>query len=461
MPNATIIVIVLIEGFLTIAAEVITLRQLIPIVGNSLIITSLTIGIFLLFLALGYHRGGQYKDSLNKVLLRNFVISAAIFGIGLSYKFIYEFFQFSSLYINSNYLISLMVYLLAVVAPLVYILGQTVPITMNLIKHNGNTGEIGGKILFISTLGSFLGATLTALILMNYVGVAWTIFIGFICFTVLVITINYYYTFNKFIPLSIMIIAGIFTYHFNVIYESITRTTSTAYANYNVLHNYKFNDIQGKMLVVNNSASSFLTEEMQGFPYIELVKKILFKEINLQNKEILVLGAGGFTISANNKNKNKFIYVDIDKNLKDVVEKEFLRKINGNLVVKDARLFLKLNNKKFDAIMSDAYNSKLSIPTHLLTREYIQEVYENLKNNGYAVFNIIANHTLKDSYSKTVDNTIRSVFGSCNVIPENYGKPLTNIVYLCHKNSSDQNLAIYSDDLNKSDIDYFSLVSKK
>lgn len=50
--------ILILEGFVTISVEILTIRQLIPFYGNSVIITSIIIGIFLLFLAFGYWRGG-------------------------------------------------------------------------------------------------------------------------------------------------------------------------------------------------------------------------------------------------------------------------------------------------------------------------------------------------------------------------------------------------------------------
>lgn len=72
--------ILLLEGFITISIEVLTIRQLLPFFGGSVLITSIIIGFFLLFLALGYWRGGVYQDKFFQQLCRNFSLSMIWIG---------------------------------------------------------------------------------------------------------------------------------------------------------------------------------------------------------------------------------------------------------------------------------------------------------------------------------------------------------------------------------------------
>lgn len=67
--------IILIEGFVSISVEILAIRQLLPVAGGSVIVTSLIIGVFLLFLALGYKQGGKLHINPKKVLQTNFFIS--------------------------------------------------------------------------------------------------------------------------------------------------------------------------------------------------------------------------------------------------------------------------------------------------------------------------------------------------------------------------------------------------
>src|SRR3990167_1675302 len=90
----SLFLIIFLEGFISISVEILTIRQMVPVVGNSVIVTSLIIGIFLLFLAIGYYRGGFYRENYTKILQRNFLLSAVFLGLGLSYFFIRIFFNF-------------------------------------------------------------------------------------------------------------------------------------------------------------------------------------------------------------------------------------------------------------------------------------------------------------------------------------------------------------------------------
>ena len=105
-PLLILLFIVLLEGFVTISVEVLVIRQLIPFVGNNVIVTSLIIGVFLLFLAIGYWRGGQYRSGYRHILLTNFTKAAICLGIGLSYAFTHLFFQATPTKFNNNKLVN-------------------------------------------------------------------------------------------------------------------------------------------------------------------------------------------------------------------------------------------------------------------------------------------------------------------------------------------------------------------
>ena len=57
-----IYLIVFIEGFCSLGAEIIALRRLVPHVGSAIVVTAPTIGFFLLALALGYAAGGRVTE---------------------------------------------------------------------------------------------------------------------------------------------------------------------------------------------------------------------------------------------------------------------------------------------------------------------------------------------------------------------------------------------------------------
>lgn len=449
--------IIFVEGFVSIAIEILTIRQLLPVAGGSVIVTSLIIGIFLLFLALGYRQGGNQQQNLPYLLRRNFFIVAIWLGIGLSYIFIYTFFYCIQKVSGLHIVYPLLTYLLLVIAPLIYLLGQTVPITMNMIKQNRPAGSIGGNALGISTLGSFLGAILTTLVFMYFFGVAWTVFFNFI----LLILLSLVLTSNK----TSLLVHSIFTavaifivYAFNIKIENLTFDLTNQYANYQVVSgkNYQLQN-DAKMLIINEAASSMIDKNNKGFQYAELVKKILFDDLKLRDADILVLGAGGFSISAENTFGNHITYIDVDKQIKKVTVPKFIPKLNSDLIIYDARHYLNVTDKKYQAILADAYSDIKSVPAHLITREYIMKIREHLREDGVAIFNMLGNPMLSDSYSKRIDNTIKSVFPNCMAIPIRYSNRVTNILYACSNTVTHQyDRVVYSDNLNNSTTDSFS-----
>lgn len=439
--------IIFIEGFASIGIEILTIRQLLPVAGSSLNVTSLIIGIFLLFLALGYQRGGKVEENLELVLRRNFFLAAIWMGIGLSYSFILAFFDLVHKLTGHHILYPLIAYLLLIIAPLVYVLGQTLPISMNMFSQNNRVSVIGGNSLGISTLGSFLGATFTTLVLMTFLGVAWTVFIISSLLLFLTILLN-----KKNIGLIELFAVSCIVfliYWLNIIYEKNNFALTNTYANYEIIK-----ESNKKILLINNTLMSSLDNHRKSFPYVEYIKVILFHDLNMRNSSILVLGAGGFTLSAEGTFSNKITYVDIDSAIKKLVVPQFIEKIEGEMIVADAREYIHNVKQQFNAIVVDVYNS-LNIPSHLVTQEYIRDIQKKLAPRGTAIFNIIANPSLSDPYSKRIDNTIRSVFNNCMATPLNFSHELTNILYVCTNTLNQKDHTIYSDNLNSASTDHF------
>lgn len=191
----------------------------------------------------------------------------------MSYFFVTIFFYYIQKLTGPHLVYPLIAYLLIILAPLIFILGQTVPISMNMVRQNRSAGIIGGNMLGLSTLGSFLGATLTTLILMHYLGVAWTIIINFILIQFLaLILINNLSSLISY--LFIILIAGFVIYLLNVSVEKALGFKTNNYGNYQILDHSKLNLARDeKLLMINDAYSSYINQQKKGFPYIETIKK--------------------------------------------------------------------------------------------------------------------------------------------------------------------------------------------
>jgi len=442
-------IILLLEGFISISVEIITMRQLLPFFGGSVVITSIIIGIFLLFLALGYWRGGSYRQDFFKHLSRNFSWSMLWVGIGLSYTFIAVFYYGTTYYVGLPYLLSLTVYLLLVLAPIVYWLGQTIPLTTNLFNQQQRVSHISGRALFLSTIGSFLGALLTSLFFFQFFGVAWAVVFNCILLFALVVYVRVYNQLSWLnVLILVLVLVGIMIV--NVDAENAQFKQTNNYANYRIIDTKTFD----KILQINESNSSQITPEKKGFSYIEFIRNLLFKQLDLHHKKILVIGAGGFTLTAAGSAANEVLYIDIDPDIKNLAETHFLKQpIHGTFVGQDARSFLQQVTGNFDVILSDVYSHQTMIPPSLLTVEYFQAMAKRLNPGGLLVVNIIANPFFGDDYSRIVFNTIHAVFPYCTITALNWQQPMDNMIYVCPKVAAKK--VIYRDDLNTATLDFF------
>lgn len=445
----TLFAILLLEGFVTISVEILTIRQLLPFFGGSVAITSIIIGVFLLFLALGYWRGGSFKQDFYHKLSQNFILSLFWIGIGLSYGFMGIFFEILVLRLSLPYMLCLMFYLLIVLAPIVYWLGQTIPLTTNLFNQQQRISRISGRALFLSTLGSFLGAMVTSLILFQYAGVAWTIVFNCLLLLALVFRLRPYsgITWKTFLFLAF---ALFLIKLINVDIEKNLFKLTNNYANYQV------HEVEEKtrILEINLSNSSMLTARKEGFAYIEFMRDLLFNQLQMRHKKILVIGAGGFSFTAAGTQDNEVTYVDIDPAIKAIAETYFLQHpINGRFIGQDARLYLNQVSEQYDVIISDVYSHQSSIPASLLTTDYFQQLADHLKPSGFVVVNVIANPFFEDAYSRRTRNTIEKIFPFCSITPLHWGKA-SNIMFVCRLQIRDNKF--YTDDLSSSTLDFFN-----
>lgn len=446
--------ILFLEGLASSGLQMITIRQTVPFVGSSILTTSIVISFFLAALALGYFVGGKRKaDTFSKALIINTLLSVAIFGIGLSYVFVSLFFDTLNALTQqtpllNNPLIHLSIFCLCVMSPLVFLLGQTVPLLLNTAKIATSKSEAAGNATSISTIGNVVGCIFTPLILMSLFGVGVAIFVNCL---VLILCI---FIMTRFRSLKVLIYSvtciGL-TYLFNVTLMNALYLADTPYANYFVDSNSK-----GNTFIVNRSLASYIDHQTkQGWPYIETIKQAVASNSDIQN--ILILGAGGFTLSADNDffSKKKFTYVDVDPAIKKIAQSHFLNgSINGSFVAEDARFYLIKNKQLWDMVVVDLYTNASTIPSHTVTKEFFELVSQRIDPNGLAAINIVANPTLKDNYSYRIDRTIRSAFNSCITDIQDFKNQLTNIIYFCQPSPSKESV-VYRDDNTRASIDGF------
>ena len=465
MPPLLIPVVVFIEGFCSLGAEIIALRRLVPHIGSSIVVTAPTIGFFLLALALGYAAGAKINDRYLQVVARNFLISALLLGIGFSTPFVNRLFaHIEPVWLAYTLLIG------GILCPLAWLLGQTVPALTNLMQTR-RTGEASGMALYWSTLGSFLGSLGLSVLVMQWLGISaavalcalflligalrlqrapevstrgWQVLAVFLAATLLIIGLN--------VPL----LRG-------QLLNEPQEVTETAYADYSVIPTQTADGEPVRAFKVNSSTASLISDSSppRYARYIDYLRQTLLKDLKLKNSDILVLGAGGFTLS-HREPLNRYTFVDIDPKIQTIAEQQFLHEpIRGKFVVDDARHFVtntaKHSGDRFDVVVVDVYSSHHNIPSHLVTREFWHDTRQVLRPNGVLLANLILDSKLQSDYASNVLATIESVYGRCAIEVLHKDRPLSNVEVLCQNGGaslSSKPAKHYTDEKNAADIDH-------
>ncbi len=458
-------IVILIEGYVVLSTELLAIRQTVPFIGSGTDTVSIIIAAVLMPLAFGYQSGGKFRRrtyfgkclTIRKKLIFNIALSTLILLPGLSVIFMGWFF---AVFLPSigivHRLVQITIYCALFVVIPVYLLGQTIPLVSNYFSKS-KLSEITGRMLFFSTVGSFLGAVFSTLVLMSTIGVHNTVTLSFVLLTSLVILLS-----KKKLSEPTFVMIGM-----TVI--AMFMNSNAVMADMNVVYNNQYNTAQvilkggQRHLLLNNNWSSMYDPYGRKYPYIEFAERVAIDPIRdaKEPRDILIIGAGAFTLGFEDE-RNNYIYIDIDPDLLKTAEEHILKdklKKNKTFLVEEARAFLARSireGKKFDVVFLDAYLGGLSIPEHLITREFFQQVKDVMRDKALLVTNFISAPNFNNPLSRSIDNTIRSVMPHVSrvAMDENYmlynenENILVNVSYIYRHLDNYEEGVIYTDDKN-------------
>lgn len=453
-----LLIIIFLIGYISLSFELIVLRQLAGFVGSNAMIASIVIGIFLAFLSLGYYYGSQskiYGQNIKKNTSKDFIILSLIIALASSYVLVDLYFSFlNQLGINSN-ILQTFIYSFIFLSFGPFIFGKMTALLSRYLHYNNH--HFTGKIMAIDTIGSFLGSIITTLLIMPFLGVNYTI-VAIVSLCLLGAFIINKNNIKTALLACIVLLSTIALNHSSLLYKKhniIENNEISTISIYDVLDN------KAKLMLINGTEQSRYSEDHNlMFSYVKYINDSFIQSIPQNEiKDILILGAGGFTIGIED-NINNYTFVDIDKTLKKISEEKFLGKKlgeNKKFVVQDANQFLKNSDKKYDIIILDTYSSLSMIPFDLIQEEYFQRAKNRLNENGILIINSIVKSNFSNDFSKKFDNTIRKVFNT-NLQRQTVGafnpwnNNNNNVLYVFY--NQEENNEIYNANKNSSFYDY-------
>lgn len=458
----TLFAVIIIEGYVVLSSELLAIRVTIPFIGSGTDVVSIIIAAVLLPLSFGYYFGGQFRPhedrkgrtiDLRDKLTTNILISTSLLVFGLSYMPLIHFMGFLLEHVTINRLVLATIYSALFLVLPVFLLGQTIPLVSNYFRKE-KLAQITGKILFLSTLGSFAGATFSTLVLMATIGVHYTAALNFILLAVLFFLLGKRKPIWAKSAMVALVALGLF-FNSGPLMKSLHVVENNQY---NVITVYDTPDKKGRILSLNhNNDSMYSEDEHTKYPYIDFIETqyIYTRDLDAEPLDILVIGAGGFTIGLGD-DINNYVFVDIDGSLKEVSERDFLKQDlgpNKKFEPISAESFLIKDKNKYDLIILDAYQGDLTIPENLVTQDFFKMVKEHLAPNARLVCNFIVNPSFGSAFSRNLDTTFRSVFPfvSRHVIGQYNGwsnDNIRNTMYVYANVPGEDDVSIYTNNKN-------------
>ncbi len=406
-------IIVFLEWFTTLSVEILAIRRCVSVIGSNSITTSIILWVILVALSYWYYMWWKLaskssKEKIIKRLFLNIFLASIIYTV---FSFPFENAVLTSL-LNTGiwYAVSILISMLILFFLPVFLASQTIPLLNELIESDKKS-ELVWKLLFYSTIGSFIWSITTSLVFFPYLWVTKTIILNWIILSLLslIIVIKNKKYFKEYILIINIILLVIFCkliisdiFDKNAVYAFDSSHNDIEIVDY---------DINKRIMLLNWAYSSGIYTDTKEsyFTYIIETQKIIE---DLKPKNILVVWWAGFSLPYY---VSKFDFVenidvsDIDENLYNISQKYFLEeKLNNKVqfywIPAEYLVNQKIKEwKKYDFIFIDAYTWK-SVPSQLLTKEFYD--WLNKISSWKIVFNYIFDQHKNSNYYKKTLNTL-------------------------------------------------------
>ena len=416
MKKYSLELIVFLAGLAVMVLELDGSRILAPYLGTSLYTWTSLIGIILGALSLGYFLGGKLADKKPSFKTLSIILLLAAISIGLIGLVKEPFLKFIQNEINDIRVGSIVATTILFVIPSV-LLGMVSPYAVKLkIETLAKSGRTVGNLYAISTIGSIVGTFLAGFYLIPAMGNTKILYLIAI---ILLIAASISYSKN-FVVRSLVIVL-IFLSIVGMFYKKTEAKIIDVDSQYNRIiisegtdqetgrpAKYIYTDPFGTQSAIFTDNDNDLV-----FQYTKYYRLVDHFSPNSQN--VLMIGGGAYSYPKDFLTKHaegNIDVVEIDSKFTELARQYFNLTDNPRLGIihEDGRIFLNKTDKKYDAILIDAFKS-LTPPWQLATKESAEKMYLRMDDNGVVIANIVsALEGEKSKFARAEFTTFRSIF---------------------------------------------------
>jgi len=380
--------IVFVCGAAVMVVELLGSRVLAPYMGNSIYTWASLIGVVLGALAFGYYIGGRAADRSKTFRVLGFVV----LGAALATFAIIPLSPIAQLAILTGPKLGPLIASIILFAPASILFGMVSPYAIRLkAEQLSKVGSTAGNLYAISTTGSIFGTLLAGFVLIPSFGVkglllsvgAAVALASFLCFTKK--------SLGMLAPAAIVFLAGASLFPMEP--PSPGTVVYSAESEYHLIRivDNKEMGMRSMLIDIFTQSSEYFDSDELAIEYMKC--SLVALEANPNPERVLFLGLGGGTLPkyflAHTNATIDVIELDpaVISSAKDyfgVEESGRMRIMQG-----DARSALRQLNETYDMIYMDVFTSH-SIPFHLTTVEFMQEVKGHLHRGGFLAMNLIS-----------------------------------------------------------------------
>jgi len=404
------------SGFCLMVVELAAARVMAPRVGSSIYTWTSVIGVILLGMAIGSYLGGRWIDRHKspKTLFYFFTVSAFFTAL---IPLLASFVDLLILIISPLPLLIIIMSFILFLLPAIFI-GALYPALLKFYSENYETiGKYSGKLSSFWSAGSIIGTFLTGFVLIGYFGTNESLFLSA---TLLFINGLVFYQ-PKVRNISFFVVIFLVVLYVSQLWSGDANAVFAKESDYYKIRIVDWNSsLFGKtriMFLDFDSHSIESLENKKSGTYTDIYPVFSFLKPDIKN--ILSIGGGSYGISKNfydfYKN-SKVDAVEIDPAVTEAAEKFFnLKSYPIKTFSQDGRVYLKTTKTKYDLIFEDAYNSFVSVPWHLLTKEFNDLAKSRLNDGGIYAVNMISalsgeNSLFFQSMLKTFRETFKNYY---------------------------------------------------
>jgi spermidine synthase len=416
------IALVFLASACTMVIELVAGRVLAPYIGVSVYTWTSIIGVVLAGISVGNYLGGRVGDRypstlvLSGIFVAGGMLSLAILPLTLLLKS-------GAVPASVHLMTRATVYTFVLFFLPTMSLGMTTPIVAKLVlKDIGKTANVIGTLYAFSCAGSILGTFLTGFLLISRFGtraIVWQV--AAVLFAMAVFASGFWKSRAK----QAMLLAGVLAYAGVFAFRHAYQTTYTRESNYYAINVYDSpvpgRNVKGLSLDhLTHSLVDLNDPTYHAYGYEKTFSAVArYVAGDRQDLGVFCIGGGGYSFSRYLEvayPKAGIEVAEIDPAVTRTAYEDLALPAASRIVTRneDARIFLMGQDARprYDLVVGDAFND-MSVPYHLTTFEFNEEVRKVLKPDGFYIANVIDNvreGLFARSFMKTLMRSFRGVY---------------------------------------------------